>query len=330
LANTSARVLVADDYPAGFTPEQADRYIQLIRDKWGTDELTRLAIPHITDAHSIRMRSRHFRGAATPTQAARHWRYLFDFDARSFLPTISVPTIVLHRESFVGAPIEHGEYIANEIANAKFVRLPGGDGSVLFNEDATDRIDDLVEFVTGHPVERESSRSLKTILFCDIVNSTKRAADLGDRDWHELLQRFYTIVREELRHFGGKEIDSVGDGFFMVFERPTRALNCASAIRVAVKKLHLQVRFGAHTGECTISREKLTGMAVHIGARIAAAANADEIWVSETVKVLAMGSGIQFSARGTHELKGVPDQWSLYAVGGELQFVPENQRFSSA
>lgn len=314
LANTTARTLVAEDYPIGLPAAQLDKFVQLVREKWGTDDMTRLILPNITDPHSIRMRSRHFRGAATPTKAARHFRYLFDFDARSFLDSVHVPTIIFQRESYIFAPLTHGEYMADHILDARLVRLPGGNGSVLFNDDAADRIHELVEFITGSPVKTSSSRSLVTILFCDMVGSTVKASELGDERWSHLLDQFRTIVRRVVKDYEGREVHNAGDGFFFAFDRPTKAIGCARAIRDAIGELNVQVRSGLHTGECIVAGDDLEGLSVHIGARIAAHASAGEIWVSDTVKALTLGSGIQYVERGKHELKGVPNSWVLYAV----------------
>jgi len=314
LANTTARTLAGDDYPIGLSLEQINSYVQLIREKWGTDDLTRLILPNISDPRAISMRSRHFRGAATPTKAARHFRYLFDFDARSFLASIDVPTVIFQRESYIFAPLTHAEYLADHIPNAKLVVLPGGNGSVLFTNDATDRIHELVEFATGSPVKRESSRTLVTVLFCDMVGSTERASELGDETWHKTLELFRNTVREVLQGYDGREIDNAGDGFLMTFDRPTKAIACAKAIKSALATLRINVRCGLHTGECILAEGKLAGLAVHIGARIAAQASIGEIWVSETVKTLTLGSDIRYMERGRYELKGVPDSWGLYSV----------------
>jgi class 3 adenylate cyclase len=317
LGNTTARYLQAPDYPIGMTKEEAERFLNLFRTSWGTEELSRMFSPNYDD-HSARMSARLLRGAATPRQAAAHFSYLFDFDARSVLPSINVPTIVLHRIEQKLLPIEHGRYIAEHIPSARLVELPGIEVTSLFSpHDSMDAVHALVEFVTGSPADTELNRALVTVLFCDIVDSTALAAKLSDAGWHEMLNNFYSLVRREIVRYGGREVDTAGDGFFMSFERPSRAIRCANAICDAVKKLDLQVRCGVHTGECTSAGDMLTGMAVHIGARIVSAAGEGEVWVSETVKALTLGSGITFKERGTHELKGVQGQWSLFAVERE-------------
>lgn len=314
LGNTTACYLAQADYPVGMEPDEANRFVELFETHWGTEELSRQFGPHY-DEHSVRMSARLLRGAATPRQAAAHFRYLFNIDARPVLPSIGVPTIVLHRVDQDLLPIGHGRYIAGHIPGAKLVELPGVEATSLFSADDTmEAVHALVEFVTGAPAEAEPDRALVTVLFCDIVDSTHRAAELGDRGWHELLDRFNRMVRRQLALHGGREVKTTGDGFLLAFDRPTKAIRCAISIRDSVGGLGLQVRSGVHSGECTWSNGDLTGMAVHIGARVAAAADVGEVWVSETVKALAMGSGFSFNERGARELKGVPGQWSLFAV----------------
>jgi class 3 adenylate cyclase len=314
LGNTTARYLEAPDYSVGMRPDAAERFLTLFRTRWGTAELSKMFSPNYDD-HSLRMSARLLRGAATPRQAAAHFKYLFDFDARSVLPSISVPTIVLHRSGQDLLPIEHGRYIAEHIPGARLVELPGIEVSSLFSaDDSMDAIQALVEFVTGSPLEAEPDRALVTVMFCDIVDATRRAAELSDRGWQDLLASFYAMVRGSVEQHGGREIDSAGDGMFVAFDRPTRAIRCATAIRDGVGPLGLHVRCGVHAGECTLFGAKLTGMAVHVGARVCSAAASGEVWVSETVKALALGSGIVFESRGVHDLKGVPERWPLHAV----------------
>lgn len=315
LGNTTARYLIDEDYPCGNLPESAQQIEQLFREKWGTDEFTLMFLPRSeNDPHSLYMRSRQSRGAATPRQAATYVRYALELDARQVLPSIQVPTLVFQRTNQALFTLEQGRYLADNIPNARFIELPGSEVSILVSDSAPQFHKTLIEFVTGTQSNIEFERSLTAILFCDVVDSTKRAAALGDAGWNQLLAKFYTVVRREITRHGGKEVDTAGDGFFIAFDRPTRAVNCAMAIRDAVKAIGLQIRGGIHIGECTTSGNKLTGMAVHVGARIASAAKPDEVWVSETIKALTLGSGINFSERGKHELKGVPDRWSLYAA----------------
>lgn len=314
LGNTSARYLEAPDYPIGLSREQAQGYLELIATQWGTMAFAR-QLNFDYDVDSLYHSARLMRGAATPRQAAAHFRYMFDFDARAVLPSINVPTLVLHRSAQALLPIEHGRYIARHIPEARMVELPGAEVTSLFSaNEKLDAVHALVEFALGSPVDAEPHRALVTVLFCDIVDSTRLAASLGDTEWHALLNRFYALVRGELVRTGGREIDTAGDGVFMAFDRPTRAIRCAIAIRDAVRSLDVEIRSGLHAGECTVTADGLSGMAVHVGARVAAAAEPGEVWVSETVRALTMGSGIGFLERGVHRFKGIDGRWRLYAV----------------
>jgi class 3 adenylate cyclase len=255
------------------------------------------------------------RGAATPRQAAAYFAYKFELDLRPILPAISAPTLVLHRMQQTIFPIAQGRYVAEHIPDAEFVELPGVEATTLFGaDDSREVVHRLVAFSTDSEPDEAQHRTLATVLFCDIVDSTRLAGDVGDEVWHELLGRFHSTVRSELKKFDGREVDTAGDGIFMAFNRPTRALNCARAARNALRTLGLEVRCGLHTGECTDSNGKLTGLAVHIGARVAAAARTGEIWLTDTVRALTLGSGITVEHRGSHELKGVPETWELYAL----------------
>ena len=316
LGNAFARYLRAEDYPCGKDPEEADRFVALIREKWGTDELTLMLQPMLRDSpRDVYMRSRCLRGAATPRQAAEHFRYVFDIDARSILSSIKVPALVASRTETRLFNVGQGRYLADHLPNARFLELPGQDGALLISDDGPHFLEALVELATGAQVHAGPETMLATVLFCDIVDSTGLAARMGNKAWHELLQKFYAVVRESIGRFSGREIDTAGDGVFMVFDRPTLAIGCARDIVRSLDALHLQVRCGVHTGECDRSDGKVTGLAVHVGARIAAAAEPNEIWASDTVKALTLGSGIRFSARGRHRLKGVTDEWTLFAVG---------------
>lgn len=220
---------------------------------------------------------------------------------------------MIHRTGDRVVRVEHGRYIAERIPGAKYVELPGEDHMVFVGD--MDRILDEIEaFVTGVRHAAEPDRVLATVLFTDVVGSTEKAATLGDRQWRELLDRHHAMVRRELAAFRGKEIDSAGDGFLASFDGPARAIRAARAIADKVKLMGLDVRAGLHTGECEIIGPKLTGIAVHIGARIAALAQPGEVLVSQTVKDLVAGSGLRFDDRGAHALKGVPGEWRVYAA----------------
>jgi class 3 adenylate cyclase len=235
-------------------------------------------------------------------------------DVRSILPSIQVPTLVLHRTGDRDSGVEEGRYIAERIPGARFVELPGGDHAPMIDPDQI--VDEVEEFLTGVRRGPEPDRVLATILFTDIVGSTQRAAEMGDRPWRQALEFHHARIRRELERFGGREVDTAGDGFLATFDGPARAIRCAAAIQQAIDSIGLDVRAGVHTGEVELSDGGIRGIAVHTGARVAAAAGAGEVLVSQTVKDLVAGSGIEFEDRGAHELKGVPREWRLYAVRG--------------
>jgi class 3 adenylate cyclase len=234
-------------------------------------------------------------------------------DVRSVLSTIAVLTLVLHRSNFSIVPIEHGRYLADHIPGARLVEVAGGD-AWFFTEGAEQVLDEVAEFLTGVRPPAAPDRMLATVLFSDIVGSTEQASRLGDRSWRALLDAHYVILRAELDRFGGREVATTGDGFFAAFAGPARAISCACAMRDAIRALGIQIRVGLHTGEVETRGADLAGIAVHIGARVAAAAQPGEVLVSRTVADLVAGSGIPFRERGAHLLKGVPGDWQLYAV----------------
>ena len=266
------------------------------------------------DAEFVRHLARQFRSAATPRAAAAQFDYIWrSLDVRQALPLIQAPTLILHVRDNVLTPIEHGRYLADHIAGATFVELPGRDFAVVSNGDHV--IDEVAEFLTGERPEVEIERILTTVLFTDIAGSTKQAASLGDRRWRALLDAHDQAVRDQLRRFRGTEINTTGDGFVACFDGPARAIRCtAGNRRAAVGTLGIELRAGLHTGECEVRGDDLAGLSVHIAARVGGLAAPGEILVSATVKDLVVGSGIQFTPRGEHELRGVPGNWKLYAV----------------
>jgi pimeloyl-ACP methyl ester carboxylesterase len=250
---------------------------------------------------------------ASPGAACTLLRMNFNIDIGDVLPTIRVPTLVMHRAGDRVCRVEGGRYTAERIPGAKYVELPGEDHLPwVGDQDAV--IEEIQEFLTGARPDPQPDRVLATVLFVDIVGSTQRAAELGDRRWKELIERFYAVVRQELTRFRGRELDTAGDGVFAAFDGPARGIRCARRIVEAVHPLSLEVRAGLHTGECETMGDKLGGIAVHIGARIASAASGGEVLVSGTVKDLVAGSGIEFMPRGVHALKGVPAEWPLFVV----------------
>jgi class 3 adenylate cyclase len=234
-------------------------------------------------------------------------------DVREVLPTIRVPTLVLQRVDDRDVNVEEGRWIARQIPGAKYVELPG-DEHLIWAGDVDAVVDEVEEFLTGRRPVHEPDRVLATVLFTDIVGSTERATEVGDRRWRELLDQHHSLVRRQLERFDGREVETAGDGFLATFDGPARAIRCADSLRVGVRALGLEIRAGLHTGECEVVGDGVRGIAVHTGARVAALAGTGEVLVSSTVKDLVAGSGIEFEDRGTHELKGVPGEWRLYAV----------------
>jgi class 3 adenylate cyclase len=314
LNNSSARYMEADDYPIGASPEAIDAVVEMIATGWGTPNFDLLTNPSLEgNATDLRLLSKMFRSSATPRAAGAQFDYIFrNLDVRHALPLIQAPTKVLHvRDSPLLLPIAYGQYLADHINGATLTELPGGNlvvdvDNVVLNE--------VAEFLTGERPVVEVDRILATVLFTDIVGSTAQAASLGDEKWHALLDAHDHAVREQLHRFRGREIKTTGDGFVASFDGPARAIRCAQAIVEATRSLGVQLRAGLHTGECEVRGDDLGGLAVHIAARVAALAGAEEILVSGTVKDLVVGSGIRFLERGERELKGVPGSWKLFAL----------------
>ena len=236
-----------------------------------------------------------------------------EMDVRAVLPTVRVPTLVVqHADDPMILPAM-GKYIADHIPGAKYVELPGRN-VYHFVEPWRESFQAIAEFLTGHHADVADDRVLATVLFTDIVDSTRRAAEMGDRDWHALLDAHDAVVRSQLARFRGREVNTSGDGFLAMFDGPQRAIRCAMAIRDAVQALGIEVRAGLHTGECEVRGEDIGGIAVHIGARVSALAGPNDVLVSSTLRDLVIGSGLEFENRGAHELKGVPGDWQLFAV----------------
>jgi class 3 adenylate cyclase len=311
LLTTTARYSEADDYPIGVPNEVAEGVLDLVAEKWGSEELGRFVWLDEGDPELHRSQGRMQRAGATPREAHAQYRYFaWNVDVREVLPLVQVPTLVIHTRDNAFYPVSHGRYLAEHIADATFVEVPAGN-LVPLDEETMGRV---VEFVTGARPVVEVDRVLTTILFTDIVGSTEQATSLGDQRWRNLLDAHDRVVREQLRLFRGNEINTTGDGFLATFDGPARALRCGQAIVEALSALGIDVRVGVHSGECEVRGGDLGGLAVHIGARTAALAAPGEVLVSQMVKELVMGSGIEFEDRGEHELKGIPGSWQLFAV----------------
>jgi class 3 adenylate cyclase len=300
-----------DDYPWAPTWAARQQYAKQIEEDWGWEADMQRMCPSADDTMA-RWWAARARAAASPGAARDLILMNSEIDIRHVLPTVQAPTLVLHRTGDRDSRIEEGRYLAKGIPSARFVELSGDDHVPWIG--AEQIVDEVEEFLTGVRPPPEPDRVLATILFTDIAGSTKRAAELGDRAWRELLAGHHALVRRELARFRGAEVDTAGDGFFATFDGPARAIRCACAIRDAVRELRLEVRAGVHTGECELVDGKVGGIAVHTGARVAGEAGPGEVLVSSTVKDLVAGSGIEFEDRGTRELRGLPGQWRIYAV----------------
>jgi class 3 adenylate cyclase len=281
---------------------------------WGTGEYQHVLNPDMPWNEEIRASwARMERMAASPATVALMMPLLAEMDVRALLPTVRVPTLVLHHTDDVVTPSAQGRYLADHIFGAKYVELPGRN-MLHFVEPWRDSFQAIAEFLTGHRAEVADDRVLATVLFTDIVDSTRRAAQIGDRDWHALLDAHDAVVRSQLARFRGREVNTSGDGFLAMFDGPQRAIRCAMAIRDAVHALGIEVRAGLHTGECEVRGDDIGGIGVHIGARVSSLAGPNEVLVSSTLRDLVIGSGIEFEDRGAHDLKGVPGEWRVFAV----------------
>jgi class 3 adenylate cyclase len=309
-----AKRLWSPDYPWAPTPEQREQDTELIAREWaGEMDLAQLAPSAVADPALMRRITTFFRRSASPGAAVALNRMNAQIDTRSVLPTIRVPTLVIHRVGDREVNVEEERWIASQIPDAKYVEL-AGDDHLPWIGDTDLLLDDVEEFLTGARRGPDPDRVLATVLFTDIVGSTGRAAALGDRRWRELLAAHHLAVRQQLDRWQGQEIDNAGDGFMASFDGPARAIGCACAIRDEARTLGLEIRAGLHTGECERVGEKLAGLAVHTGARVAALAGPSEVLASRTVKDLVAGSGIEFEGRGVHALKGVPGDWEVFSV----------------
>ena len=310
-----AKWIKADDYPWAPTREEHEAAFVAYEKHWGTPIGFKTIAPSVADDESCRnWWARNLRLGASPAAGIALYRMNIEIDIRSVLPSISVPTLILHRDGDRLINVENARYLANHIAGAKYVELAGSDHLPWFG-DSEAVLDQIEEFLTGVRPRMTTERVLSTILFVDIVGSTERAQSLGDARWRDLLGTFHAQVAQELSRFGGQLIDTAGDGVFSSFDGPARAVRCAMAIRERAARIGIAIRGGVHTGECEIAGGKLAGIAVHTGARVASAAESGDILVSSTVKSLVAGSGLRFASRGRRHLKGLEEELELFAVG---------------
>ena len=310
-----ARTTEASDYPIG-TPAEAllESGAEFLIPYWGEGSGMEVSIPSRADDPAVRaFYCRWERASASPGQLAQLGLMFIDTDVRHVVPAVHAPALVLHRRHDRLVNVRHGRWLAEHLPDARYVEIPGDDHAMEY-ENFDLIVGEIEEFLTGVRRGPEPDRVLATVLFTDIADSTRTAADLGDRRWHELLNRHATAVGDEVKRAGGRVVKSTGDGFLATFDGPARAIRCARAILDAAAAEGIRVRAGLHTGECELLGDDIAGIAVHIAARVSARAEPGEVLVSRTVKDLVAGSGLQFSQRGAHELKGVPDVWELYAV----------------
>ena len=311
LSDPRIRIVASEDFPWAFEPELWLELRNTLATQWGQGISQFAAAPTtLGDETARQFWARLERQSLGPGAVTAMFDMLVQADVRPVLPTIQVPTLVMHRTGDEFVRIEQGRYMAEHIPGARFVELPGIDHAG-WEGDQEPGNDEIEEFITGHRPVRQPDRVLATVLFTDIVGSTDRARELGDRKWRELLDRHDDLARVELDRHQGKLIKTTGDGLLATFDGPARAIRCASALRDA---LPVPIRAGLHTGEVELRGDDVGGIAVHIGARVAAVADAREVLVSRTVKDLVAGSGISFVDKGTFTLKGVPDEWQLYVV----------------
>jgi class 3 adenylate cyclase len=283
---------------------------------WGTGEVARNFAPNKAQGKAyFRHLARWERQGASPSAAIKLMQMNRSIDVRHILPAVRTPTLVMHRLDDGNIPIEEGRTLATGISGAEFLELPGSDHSFIGEREITDRIVDALEkFLTGRHSEPDPDRVLATVLFTDIVDSTPRATELGDRDWRFLLTQHNETVRQELTRFRGREVKTLGDGFLATFDGPARGVRCATAIIEKLRSLGIEVRCGLHTGEIEMGRDDVGGIAVHTAARVADLAGAGEVLVSSTVRDLVAGSGLEFHDRGSHTLRGLPEALRLFSA----------------
>ena len=319
LFGSFARTVRGPGYDAGLDRDEAIELVDTIPAAWGTGRVLAYPTAHTPPGEeAMGIMARFERNASTPRVAHAIMRANLDIDVRHVLPTVSAPTLIVHCTGDPFIEVEHGRYLAEHIPGARLVEFPGDFHVTWRSELYTPVLEALEEFLTGEVHAYEADRVLQTVMFTDIVDSTKTASELGDSRWREVLDAHDRAVRREVRRHRGREISTTGDGFLVAFDGPARGIRCAHAVVAAAAELGIRVRAGLHAGECERRGHDLAGVAVHIGARVASAAGPDEVLVSSTVRDLVAGSGLVFEDRGDHELKGVPGPWRLLLARPEV------------
>ncbi len=297
------------------TEESLEQFLGYVDQAWGSGASLPFFMPSVAnDPAAQQWFGRFERLGASPAAVKTLMRMNSQIDISAIVPTIRVPTLVIHRTEDVTINVEGGRYLAEHIPGARYIELPGKDHPPWIGDNADEISDAIEEFLTGTRAPVTVDRVLATVLFTDIVGSTEKAAALGDRRWRDLLDNHHATIRRNLTRFRGREIKTTGDGILATFDGPARGVRCACAIAEEIRPLGIEVRAGLHTGECEMMDDDVGGIAVHIGARVAALAGAGEVLVSSTVKDLVAGSGLRFGDRGSHSLKGVPGEWHIFAV----------------
>jgi class 3 adenylate cyclase len=313
LANASAKYTATDDYPIGVPPDVAEALVAQLDQLWGTEAMVLQVPSRADDERFRRWIAKAQRTVGSPRVVQAYMRAMFEVDARPILPLIHAPTLVLHRSNVQFIPVQHGRYLAEHIPGAKLVELPGVEGPLVWEMPEL-TLDRVQEFLTGVGRVAEPTRVLSTVLFTDIVGSTERVAALGDRRWREVLNVHDELARRLVEEFGGRLVKTTGDGILATFDGPGRAIRCAAALRDELAGVGVRIRAGLHTGEVELRDEDVGGIAVHIAARVMAAAAPGETLTSRTVQDLVVGSDIVLVDRGAHPLKGIAGPWQLYAV----------------
>ena len=325
LLNSTARSSAAPDYPFGIDREWRERTQKAMRQAWGQAAILQLQAPELAGDNRFRdWYGRFERYGASPGMALAVLKMVHELDVRHVLPAIQCPVLILHRAGDAIVRVKHGRYLAKHISDARYVELQG-EGHAFWSGDPDPILAEIQEFLTGTPPLAAVDRVLATVLFTDIVGSTETAARLGDDRWTRLLNAYRMLVRQELVRFRGREVDMAGDGLLATFDGPARGIRCATAIRGAVRSLGVDIRAGLHTGEVEQRGDGIAGIAVHVGQRVQAEADPGEILVSRTVVDLVAGSGIRFEDRGSRSLKGVTEQWRLFAADAPEAPSPARQ-----